>query len=69
MRTIKAKIRGLKKPQFKKLKELTHHSKNLYNQTLRQAYEVTGKYFSYPQMDKIMKQVENLFRILKDHLS
>jgi putative transposase len=56
-------MRGLKKPQFKRLKELTHHAKNLYNQslwTLREAFEATGKYFSYSQMDKAMKQVENL---------
>lgn len=67
------KIRGLNKPQFKRLKELTHHAKNLYNQslwTLRQAYEATGQYFSYPQMDKAMKQVTNLegevnYRLLK----
>ncbi len=77
MRTIKAKIRDLKKPQFKKLKELTHHAKNLYNQTLwtlRQAYEVTGKYFSYPQMGKAMKQVTNLegevnYRFLKSKVA
>ena len=42
--------------------ELTHHAKNLYNQTLwtlREAFEATGLYFSYPKMDKAMKQVEN----------
>jgi len=53
----------LKKPQFERLKELTHHAKNLYNQTLwtlREAFEATGMYFSYFQMDKAMKQVENL---------
>jgi putative transposase len=53
----------LKKPQFQRLKELTHHAKNLYNQTLwtlREAYSATGLYFSYPQMDKAMKKVENL---------
>ncbi len=63
MRALKKKIKGLKKPQFKRLKELTHHAKNLYNQTLwtlREAFEATGKYFSYPQMDKAMKQVTNL---------
>jgi len=63
IRALKVKIRGLKKSQFKRFKELTHHAKNLYNQslwTLREAYEATGKYFSYPQMDKAMKQVENL---------
>jgi len=77
MRALKVKIRGLKKPQFKRLKELTHHAKNLYNQslwTLRQAYEATGKYFSYPQMDKAMKQVENLegeinYRLLKSKVA
>jgi putative transposase len=63
MRALKRKIRGLKKPQFERLKELTHHAKNLYNQTLwtlREAFEATGKYFSYFQMDKAMKQVTNL---------
>jgi putative transposase len=63
MRALKTKIRGLKKPQYSRLKELTHHAKNLYNQTLwtlREAFEATGKYFSYPQMDKAMKKVENL---------
>jgi putative transposase len=63
MRALKTKIKGLNKSQFKRLKELTSHAKNLYNQTLwtlREAYEATGKYFSYPQMDKAMKQVRNL---------
>ena len=77
MRAKKAKIRGLKKPQFKRLKELTHHAKNLYNQTLwtlREVYEVTGQYFSYPQMDKAMKQVTNLegevnYRLLKSKVA
>ena len=77
MRALKVKIRGLKKPQFKRLKELTHHAKNLYNQslwTLQQAYEATGKYVSYPQMDKAMKQVENLegevnYRLLKSKVA
>lgn len=63
MKALKTKIRGLDKSQFKRLKELTAHAKNLYNQTLwtlRQAFEATGLYFPYPQMDKVMKQVENL---------
>ncbi len=63
MRTVKIKIRGLTKPQFKRLKDLTANAKNLYNQalwTLREAFEVTGMYFSYLQMDKVMKQVKNL---------
>ncbi|OQY51526.1 MAG: hypothetical protein B6247_19200, partial [Candidatus Parabeggiatoa sp. nov. 2] len=62
-KALKTKIRGLDKSQFKRLRELTRHAKNLYNQTLwilLQAFEATGKYFSYPQMDKAMKQVENL---------
>ncbi len=52
MKALKTKIRGLDKSQFKRLKELTHHAKNLYNQTLwtlREAFEATGKYFTYPQ--------------------
>jgi len=77
MRALKIKIRGLKKPQFERLKELTHHVKNLYNQslwTLREAFEATGQYFPYPQMDKAMKQVENLegeinYRFLKSAVS
>jgi putative transposase len=77
MRALIVTIRGLKKPQFERLKELTYHAKNLYNQslwTLRQAYEATGKYFSYPQMDKAMKQVENLegevnYRLLKSKVA
>ncbi len=63
----------MNKSQFKRLRELTAHAKNLYNQslwTLRQAFFATGKYFSYPQMDKAMKQVLNLegeinYRLLK----
>jgi putative transposase len=73
MRALKTKIRGLTKSQFERLKDLTGHAKNLYNQTLwtlREAFEATGKYFTYPQMDKAMKQVENLegeinYRLLK----
>ena len=62
-KALKMKIRGLNKSQFKRLKELTAHAKNLYNQTLwtlREAYSATGLYFSYSQMNKAMKQVENL---------
>lgn len=62
-KALKTKVRGLSKSQFKRLREKAHHAKNLYNQslwTLRQAFEVTGLYFSYPQMDKAMKQVHNL---------
>jgi putative transposase len=73
VRALKIKIRGLKKPQFERLKDLTHHAKNLYNQTLwtlREAFDATGKYFSYFHMDKAMKQVTNLegevnYRLLK----
>ncbi|MEN8218351.1 MAG: hypothetical protein ABFS56_18675 [Pseudomonadota bacterium] len=63
MRALKTKIRGLDKTQFKRLRELTAHAKNLYNQTLwtlREAFEATGKYFSYSQMDKAMRQEVNL---------
>jgi putative transposase len=74
---MKTKNRGLKKPQFERLKQLSHHAKNLYNQTLwtlREAYEATGQYFSYPQMDKAMKQVSNLegqvnYRLLKSKVA
>jgi putative transposase len=73
MRAQKSKVKGLTKPQFKRLKALTGHAKNLYNQalwTLREAYLATGNYFSFPKMDKAMKQVENLegevnYRLLK----
>ncbi|MEN8219856.1 MAG: transposase [Pseudomonadota bacterium] len=63
MRALKTKIRGLDKTQFKRLRELTAHAKNLYNQalwTLREAFSATGKYFSYSQMDKAMRQEVNL---------
>jgi len=62
-KALKMKIRGLDKSQFKQPRELTHHAKNLYNQTLwtlLKAYEFTDKYFTYPKMDKAMKQVHNL---------
>lgn len=62
-KALKTKVRGLNKKQFKRLKELSCHAKNLYNQslwTLLEAFEATGKYFSYPKMDKAMKQVTNL---------
>ncbi len=73
MRAQKSKVKGLTKSQFKRLKALTGRAKNLYNQalwTLREAFEATGNYFSYPKMDKAMKQVENLegevnYRLLK----
>jgi putative transposase len=76
-KALKTKIRGLDKSQFKRLRELSHHAKNLYNQTLwtlREAYEATGFYFTYPQMDKAMKQVQNLegsinYRLLKSAVS
>jgi putative transposase len=77
MRALKIKIRGLKKPQFERLKELTHHAKNLYNQTLwtlREAFEATSQYFSYVHMDKAMKQVTNLegeinYKLLKSKVA
>jgi len=62
-KALKTKVRGLSKGQFKRLKELSYHAKNLYNQslwTLLEAFEATGNYFSYPKMDKAMKQVTNL---------
>lgn len=73
MRSLKTKIRGLTTPQFQRMKYLTANAKNLYNQALwilREAFEVTGIYFSYQQMDKVMKQVVNLegevnYRLLK----
>ena len=76
-KALKSKIRGLNKAQFKRLIQLTAHAKNLYNQTLwtlRQAFEATGKYFTYPQMDKAMKQVSNLegeinYKLLKAKVS
>ena len=76
-KALKTKIRGLDKSQFKRLRELTAIAKNLYNQTLwtlREAYDATGKYFTYPQMDKAMKQVHNLegeinYRLLKSAVS
>ena len=77
MRAVKTTIRGLTKPQFQRLKDLTGSAKDLYNQalwTLREAYDATGKYFSYPKMDKAMKQVKNLegevnYRLLKSAVS
>ena len=63
MRSLKTKIRGLNKQQYLRLKDITGHAKNLYNQalwTLRESFELTGKYYSYSQMDKVMKQVKNL---------
>jgi putative transposase len=77
MKALKTKIRGLDREQFKRLRELTHHAKNLYNQalwTLRQAFEATGLYFPYQKMDKAMKQVENLegeinYKLLKTKVS
>jgi putative transposase len=65
VRALKIKIRGLKKSQFERLKELTYHAKNLYNQTLwtlREAFEATGKYFSYLQMNKALRASYQLGR-------
>ncbi|MDM8557869.1 transposase [Candidatus Parabeggiatoa sp. HSG14] len=77
MKALKTKIRGLDKSQFKRLKELTAHAKNLYNQTLwtlRQAFETTGLYFPYPKMDKVISPVKNLegkinYKLLKAKVS
>ncbi len=77
MKALKTKIRGLDKSQFKRLRELTHHAKNLYNQTLwtlKEAFSATGLYFPYPKRDKAMKQVENLegfvnYKLLKAKVS
>jgi len=77
MRALKTKIKGLRKQQFNRLKQLTGNAKNLYNQalwTLKEAFEATGLYYPYPQMDKVMKQVTNLegeinYRLLKSKVS
>jgi putative transposase len=77
VRALKIKIRGLKKPQFERLKDLTHHAKNLYNQTLwtlQEAFDATGLYFPYFKMDKAMKQVTNLegevnYKLLKSKVA
>jgi len=42
--------------------------------TLLEAFEATGKYFSYLQMDKAMKKVENLegqinYKLLKSKVA
>lgn len=77
MRSYKTKIRSLTKSQFQRLRVLSQHSKNLYNQALwilKQGFELTGKHYPYQQMDKVMKQVENLegtinYKLLKAKVS
>jgi putative transposase len=76
-KALKTRIRGLDKHQFKRLKDLTAHAKNLYNQSLwvlREAFEITGIYYNYNQLDKAMKQVRNLegeinYKMLKAKVS
>jgi putative transposase len=63
MKSLKMKIRNLSKKNFKRLKELCHHAKNLYNQalyTLNEEFKVSGKYLGYNNLDKIMQKKENL---------
>lgn len=63
MKALKTKLRDLSKLQFTRLKGLTHHSKNLYNQALWvlcEAFEATRQYFTYPQLDKAIKEMTRL---------
>lgn len=77
MKSLKAKIRGLNKDKFDRLKQLTEVSKNLYNQSLyvlKQQFNSDNSYISFPKMDKIMKDVKNLegavnYRLMKAKLS
>lgn len=77
MKALKMKIRNLDKKDFKRLKELCQHSKNLYNQalyTLNQEYRASGKYLGYNTLDKIMQVKPNLegkvnYKLLKAGVS
>lgn len=77
MKSLKLKIRNLSKQDFKRLLELCHHSKNLYNQSLyilNEHYKATGKHLSYGKLDKVMKKTKNLegkinYRLLKAGVS
>jgi len=76
-RTVKTKIRNLTQAQYEHLRGLCQVSKNLYNQALyavRQEFRNTGKYLSYGETDRLMKQTANLegginYRMLKAGVS
>jgi putative transposase len=62
-KSLKTKIRNISKSDFKRLSELTHFAKNLYNQALwiiKKELKETNIYLSYGKMDKIMKSIQNL---------
>jgi putative transposase len=62
-KSLKTKVRDISKEQLKRLKELSHYSKDLYNQalyTVRKEFEDNGNYLNYNKMDKVMKQKTNL---------
>jgi putative transposase len=63
VKAMKTEIRGLSKDNFQRLKELSHASKNLYNQALyivKEEFEKNQKYIGSNQIDKIIKNVKNL---------
>jgi putative transposase len=62
-KSLKTKIRKIPKEQLLRLKELSHFSKNLYNQALfivMKKFKENEKYLNYNKMDKIMKVQKNL---------
>jgi len=66
MKALKTKIRGLDKSQFKRLKELTHHAKNLYNQTLWTLRELLKAKVSQQTLRRLDKNFKSFFKCHQD---
>jgi hypothetical protein len=63
LKVIKAKGRGITKKDFFTLKSFSNSCKDLYNQSLyltKKSYFESKKHLNYYDLDKLMKNVENL---------
>lgn len=60
------RIRSLSSKEYDILKEVTHYSKNLYNQAnyeINKHFELNNVYYSYPELCKIGKNLENYIKM------
>ena len=70
-RTVKQQLKHLTKREYNVLRDLTHVSKNLVNETMyviRQHYFKTGKYLNYDDVYEIMKH-QNTYKYLNANMS
>ena len=70
--TIKQQLNNLTKEELKILRELTHLSKNLVNETMyeiRQCYDMTGHYLEENELYKLMQKISKAYSTLNTNIS